>query len=168
MRVLESGTLAHLYFGPALATGRDYSHLIRQLLHHPLQPGPRPDPDRSCPPQAAATSASPGSRSATPTAAPCSTCVYREHHIQPGKPVLDGLPSTYVDDDDEAETVEILLADGNSSLQVRLSDHDLRRPAGGHAQHARHQRWQPATCKLTTAMSAVLDLPDPDWTPACS
>ena len=33
MRVLESGTLAHLYFGPRLATEQDYAHFLRTSLN---------------------------------------------------------------------------------------------------------------------------------------
>ena len=41
---------------------------------------------------------------------------YIGHRITPGKPALDGLPSTYVESDDEAETLEIDVQDGRSGL----------------------------------------------------
>ena len=46
---------------------------------------------------------------------------YREHRILPGKPVLPGLPSIYVESDDEAETLEIVLADALTGISVTLS-----------------------------------------------
>jgi len=45
---------------------------------------------------------------------------YREHRITPGKPRLPGLPSTYVESDDEAETLEIDLVDTLTGLTVTL------------------------------------------------
>ena len=45
---------------------------------------------------------------------------YRDHRIAAGKPALDGLPSTYVEDPSEAETLEITLVDEPSGLEVDL------------------------------------------------
>ena len=161
MRVLESGTLAHLYFGPRLATGRDYSHFIRSSFisrfNQVLDPIPMELP----------TAGSGDFRIPMLTVrhADGSTVldlVYREHHIVPGKPPIDGLPSTYVDDESEAETVEILLSDGNSSLRVRLlTTIYADRPVVTRSMRVINDGT--GDVKLTTAMSAALDLPDPDW-----
>lgn len=161
MRALESGTLAHLYFGPVLATERDYSHLSRSpfiaRFNQVLDPASMEVPtagrgDFRIP-------------MLTVRHADGSTVldlVYREHAIHAGKPVLDGLPSTYVDDDAEAETLEVLLVDGNSSLQVKLfttiySD----RPVVTRSMRVINAGQ--GDVKITTAMSMALDLPDSDW-----
>ena len=50
--------------------------------------------------------------------------VYQEHRILPGKPARpdgDGLPATYVESDDEADTLEVVLADAPSGLRVELT-----------------------------------------------
>ncbi|MBZ9536861.1 alpha-galactosidase [Cytobacillus oceanisediminis] len=46
---------------------------------------------------------------------------YISHHIAKGKPALDGLPSTYVENDEEAETLEITMEDSVLGLKVILS-----------------------------------------------
>ena len=161
MRVLESGTLAHLYFGPRLATGHDYSHFVRSSFisrfNQVLDPIPMELP----------TAGSGDFRVPMLTVrhADGSTVldlIYREHSIAFGKPPLDGLPSTYVDDDAEAETVEILLVDGNSSLKVRLlTTIYADRPVITRSMRVTNDGT--GDVKLTTAMSVALDLPDADW-----
>lgn len=46
---------------------------------------------------------------------------YHSYVIYKGKPQLDGLPSTYVEQEDEAETLEITLIDSLTSLKVVLT-----------------------------------------------
>ncbi len=161
MRVLASGTLVHLYFGPALATGRDYSHLMRSSFiakfNQVLDPVAAELP----------TAGSGDFRIPMLTVrhhdgSTVLDLVYREHTIHQGKPVIDGLPSTYVDDDDEAETVEIVLADGHSSLRVRLlTTIYADRPVITRSMRVVNDG--SSDVKLTTAMSMTLDLPDRDW-----
>jgi len=50
-----------------------------------------------------------------------SELVYAGHRIVPGKPKLPGLPATYVESDDEAETLEITMRDPARDLEVVLS-----------------------------------------------
>ncbi|GKU28383.1 alpha-galactosidase [Clostridium folliculivorans] len=45
---------------------------------------------------------------------------YESHTISKGKPKLKGLPATYVEDKDEAETLEIVLIDSLIGLRVHL------------------------------------------------
>lgn len=45
---------------------------------------------------------------------------YRDHKIYDGKPILPGLPATYVDNDSEAQTLEISMLDPILGLQVIL------------------------------------------------
>ena len=162
MRVRPSGALAHLYFGQALATGRDYSHFIRPsyITGHNQVLDPIP---AELPTAGSGDFRVPGLALRHADGSTVVEPLYKEHEIRRGKPVLDGLPSTYVDDDDEADTVEILLADGHSGVQVRLVmtiyndrpviTRSMRVINGGNQ-----------ALRLITAMSAVLDLPDPDWT----
>jgi alpha-galactosidase len=161
MKVLDRGTLAHLYFGSRLATDRDYGHLLRQAymakVNQVLDPMPLELP----------TAGSGDFRGPMLTVrhADGSTVLalaYREHEIAPGKPHLDGLPSTYVDDEAEAQTVEVCLVDGNSSLRVRLlTTIYAHRPVVTRSMRVINEG--PSDVKLNTAMSAALDLPDRDW-----
>lgn len=45
---------------------------------------------------------------------------YFSHKIYKGKPKLDGLPATYVENDDEADTLEIIMIDSLTGLNVSL------------------------------------------------
>jgi len=47
--------------------------------------------------------------------------IYVSHTITQGKPALNGLPSTYTEDESEAQTLEIVLEDRVSGLRVILS-----------------------------------------------
>ncbi|MGB9810218.1 MAG: glycoside hydrolase family 36 N-terminal domain-containing protein, partial [Dictyoglomus turgidum] len=46
--------------------------------------------------------------------------VFNNYRIYKGKPKLEGLPATYVEDEDEAETLELELADELINLRVIL------------------------------------------------
>lgn len=45
---------------------------------------------------------------------------YQKHRIYKGKPLLDGLPATYVENDEEADTLEITLLDDWSGVEIIL------------------------------------------------
>lgn len=46
---------------------------------------------------------------------------YKSYTINKGKPALKGLPATYVESDEEAETLEIILQDDKTGLIAALS-----------------------------------------------
>lgn len=58
---------------------------------------------------------------ALPNGSTITELVYDSYRIVQGKPVLEGLPSTYVEDDHEAETLEIELVDIVAGLRAILS-----------------------------------------------
>ncbi len=122
LAIRESGELGQLYLGSALAPGTDYRHLARGTF-----PGwdnrlgesirlelPTPDTGDYRQPALAVTFAD-GSRA--------THMCYIGHRIIPGKPDLPSLPSTYVEDPAEADTLEVDLADARSGLvaTVRLT-----------------------------------------------
>ena len=71
-------------------------------------------------------------------------------------------PSTYVEADDEADTLEIDLADGPSGLVVTLV-YTIFRDLPIVARSARIRNGGSGTLRLQTAMSASIDLPDAGW-----
>jgi alpha-galactosidase len=161
LRVFEDGTLGHLHLGPPLPLGHAYRHL-----------GPDPFPGFSNHvgdpvPLAYPTSGSGDFRvpALVAAAADGSTTLslqYRDHRILAGKPSLDGLPATYVEDDDEADTLEVTLADDPTGLEVDLRFKLFRdRPVV--ARGARIRNAGPSAIDLRCAMSLALDLPDSDW-----
>ena len=122
LAVRESGALGQLYLGGTLTAGRDYRHLGRGEFHgwsNRLGESIRlevPTPDTGDYRHPAL-----GVRFADGSSA--IDLRYARHRIEPGKPALPGLPSTYVEDPGEADTLEMDLTDARSGLvaTVRLT-----------------------------------------------
>jgi alpha-galactosidase len=162
MRVLDDDTLGHLYLGPALQGGRSYAHLgtpdfagFTNRLGAPV--------GLECPvggsgdfrlPAVAATSLADGSG--------VLHLRYAEHRVMTGKPSLPGLPSTYTEADDEAETVIVMLRDGPSGLVVEVAT-TIYRDHHALAQSLRVRNEGAGPIQLLAAASWSLDLPDAAW-----
>jgi len=161
LAVHDNGALGPLHVGAPLATGRSYRHLI-----------PRPfggfsnrlgDPVAlECPTPGSGDYRVPGLVVEQPDGSTVLELAYRGHRIVAGKPPIPGLPATYAETDDEAETLEIDLADERSDLVVSLS-YTIFRDVAAIARSARIRNDGSQPLRLTTAMSLVLDLPDADW-----
>ena len=50
----------------------------------------------------------------------CTELFYEDHRIEAGKPRLTGLPASYAERPEDAETLEIILRDGLTGLTARL------------------------------------------------
>ena len=50
---------------------------------------------------------------------------YEGYSISKGKPHLEGLPSSYVECEDEADTLEIVLSDAKSGLKATIDLHRI-------------------------------------------
>ncbi len=96
-----------------------------------------------------------------PNGSTVSSFVYREHRIFKGKPALNGLPATYATDD-EAMTLEIVLADELAKMTLTLS-YTIFENYPVIARHAVFKNEGNVRTKLTRALSACLDLPDQDY-----
>jgi alpha-galactosidase len=161
LAVHESGALGLLHLGAALAAGRSYRHLIPQpfggfsnRLGDPVA--------LDCPTPGSGDYRVPGLVVEQPDGSTVLELAYRAHRILAGKPPIPGLPATYAEDDDEAATLEVDLADGRSRLVVTLS-YTIFRDVAAIARSARIRNDGSQPLRLTTAMSLVLDLPDSDW-----
>ena len=87
---------------------------------------------------------------------------YKSHSISSGKPKLAGLPATYTENDNEAQTLRIVLEDELTHVQVELL-YTLFAQGGIIARSAKITNNGAETVHLTTAMSLCLDLPDCDY-----
>lgn len=87
---------------------------------------------------------------------------YQSHRIYAGKPRLADLPATYVEKDDEATTLEILLHDDVIGVDLTLT-YTIFNHYNAIARSARFSNHGDQSCQLTTAMSMNLDLPDDDY-----
>jgi alpha-galactosidase len=160
-RVLENDALGHLYFGRALAPGRSYAHLglgpfhgFSNRLDDPVAleyPVPGIGDFRV-----------PALTIEAPDGSTVLDLRYAGHRIVAGKPSPPGLPATYVESEDEADTIEIVLADAPTGAEVQLS-YTLFRDRPVIARSALVRNRGAGALRLTCAMSASLDLPDSDW-----
>lgn len=161
LAILDDGTLAQVHLGPPLPQGQGYRHLapvaFAGFANRVDEPVPLAYPtagigDFRVP-------------AIVVTAADGSTTLalrYREHHIVAGKPALDPLPATYVEADDEAETLVVTLDDPHVGVAVDLRFTIFRdRPVI--ARSATIRNVGDAPIQLDVAMSLSLDLPDDDW-----
>ncbi len=88
--------------------------------------------------------------------------VYQRHHIYAGKKPLNGLPSTYVEENNEATSLEIELYDAPSQTRLFLC-YCIYETRGVLTRQARFAYEGNSQVTLTSALSACLDLPDHDY-----
>ena len=159
--VLDNGALGHVYLGPSLAPGRSYGHLVPTPFHGfdnrlgdpvALEYPTAGTGDYRVP--AIVVEHQDGST--------VLDLAFAGHRLTAGKPAITGLPSTYVETDDEAATLEIDLADGPSGLVVTLL-YTIFRDMPIVARSVRIRNGGSGTLRLQTAMSATVDLPDAGW-----
>ena len=87
---------------------------------------------------------------------------FRGYQIRAGKPGLAGLPATYVEQEEEAETLVIELTDQVSGLELELY-YTIFAAGGIIARSARFINRGGQTLHLLSAMSLCLDLPDSSY-----
>jgi alpha-galactosidase len=159
--VHENGAFGSLHFGAPLATGRSYRHVLsRPFRGFTNRLG---DPVAlELPTPGSGDFRIPGLVVEGADGSTVLELVYTGHRITPGKPSLGDLPSTYVEADDEAETVEVDLRDARSGLTATLIYTIYRDlPVVVRSLLLRNDGREALTVR--TAMSGVLDLPDDEW-----
>jgi len=161
MRVHDGGALGHLHFGAALSAGRSYAHLgpssfagFSNRLDQPVA--------LEYPTPASGDFRVPALTVEQEDGSTVLDLAYRSHRITPGKPELEGLPSTYVESAREAETVEVVLADGRSGVEARLS-YTIFENAPVIIRTAAIVNGGTQTVKVRCAMSASIDFADAGW-----
>lgn len=126
MQVIRDGYLAHLYWGKKIQRYHN-SNPIR-FVNRGFSPNPDPM-DRKFsldtlpqeyPAYGNTDFRSPAYQIQLEDGSSISDLRYMKHAIFAGKPKLEGLPATYVEDDEEAETLEVVLKDSLLGLVVTL------------------------------------------------
>ena len=87
---------------------------------------------------------------------------YQSHAVTPGKPTIEGLPATYTEQDDEADTLTVTLADPLAGVTVTLF-YTVFAQLPAIARHAEIACTGENPVSLDRAMSLCLDLPDSDY-----
>lgn len=169
MQIMRNGQMGQLYFGKRVPVEGDYSYLIEMVhrsvtsyvyendysfsLEHLRQEYPSyGTTDYRMP--AVEIGQSNGSR--------ITNFTYVSHKIYGGKPKLAGLPATYVENDGEADTLEILMRDKLIGVEMTLI-YTVFSGENAIARSVRFENCNKEDYQIETAMSMSLDLPDADY-----
>ncbi|KFL15831.1 alpha-galactosidase [Geobacillus stearothermophilus] len=170
MQLVRSGHLAHLYWGKKIRSANGSRRF--QFFDRPFSPNPDPS-DRTFsldtlpqeyPAYGNTDFRAPAYQVQLENGSTVTDLRYKTHRIYKGKPRLNGLPATYVEHEQEAETLEIVLLDALIGLEVTL-------------QYTAYEKWNVITraarfenkgderLKLLRALSMSVDFPtaDYDW-----
>lgn len=169
LQVLPSGHLAHVYWGaPIEATS--IPHALVTNLDRAFSPVP--DVERrgfslDTLPQELPSYGNSDFRSSAvqvqrTDGSTVSNLRYKEHRIFAGKPGLEGLPATYVEDDSEATTLEIDLYDDLSGLTATLS-YSVFESVGALTRSVRLTNGGTESLNLDRVLSASVDFRSDDY-----
>lgn len=87
---------------------------------------------------------------------------YKSHKIYKGKPKLKGLPATYVENDEEATTLELVLRDDAENMEFTLR-YTVFEELDAIARNVEITNCGNETVKLNSALSMSVDFPDRDF-----
>lgn len=170
MKVLRDGHLGQLYFGARLPEDRDYGHFVHTDYYRPTtayvfdnEYGFSREHLRQEYPSYGTTDFREGAvELAQPDGSHITDFCYVSHEVVAGKPKLPGLPATYVEADDEADTLLVRLRDEKTGVELVLS-YTIFRDFDAIARNAYFINKGSETVALTRAMSLAIDLPDADY-----
>lgn len=127
-QVVREGYLAHLYWGRKVQAYHQSNQL--QFIDRAFSGNPYPSADRTFsldtlpqeyPAYGNTDYRSPAFHVQLDNGSTVSDMRYHSHTIVKGKPMLEGLPAVYVEDEQEAETLHLTLMDSLTNLKVILS-----------------------------------------------
>lgn len=169
LSVLENGQLGHLYYGKKLR----HRNSFQRLFHVEATPNTACVNEgdlifsldlikQEYPAYGATDFREPAYQVLQEGGSRITNFVYQHHDIYQGKKGLEGLPATYVENEDEATTLEVYLYDKEIDVEVRLSYTVFER-GNAIARSSQFINRGQADVNLTRAMSASFDLPDSDF-----
>lgn len=169
MQVLPNGQMGQLYFGKKIHDKEDFSYLLETFprpmascvfedsnsfsLEHVLQEYPS---------YGTGDYKMPAVKVQQENGSSITNFIYKGHKIIKGKTGLEGLPATYVEQEDEASTLILFLEDEPTGLSLSLS-YTIFDKKSVIARSVRFVNNGRENLHLTTAMSMCLDLPDHDY-----
>jgi alpha-galactosidase len=167
-QVAGGGYLAHLYWGKRIRPA-NLSRLVSPLIR---AFAPNPDPvnilfsldtfPREYPAYGNTDFRYPAFQVQLENGTTITDLRYAAHRILEGKPKLEGLPATYVESDDEAQTLEIEMVDALTGLKVILS-YTAYEKFSAIARSARFVNEGDQKLTILSALSASVDFHDADY-----
>lgn len=167
-KISEDGKLLHLYYGENLPDN-DYSHLIE--MHHRPMTTYRNENDllyslehlkQEFPEYGTTDFRHPAISLLQKNGSRLSDFVYQGYEVEEGKPKLEGLPATYVDNNDESKTLKVYILDSVTNVQVELL-YTIYRDYPVITRSARVMNKGKDTQIIENISSLSLDLPDANY-----
>ncbi|EGP5040255.1 alpha-galactosidase [Enterococcus lactis] len=125
-KISDDGKLLHLYYGENLPDN-DYTHLIE--MHHRPMTTYRKENDllyslehlkQEFPEYGTTDFRHPAISLLQKNGSRLTDFIYQGYEVEEGKPKLEGLPATYVDNNDESKTLKVYILDSVTNVQVEL------------------------------------------------
>lgn len=167
--ILKNGQLGQLYFGKRIHDQEDFSHLLELRARPMASCAFEGDMDFSLehikqeyPAYGSGDVRYPAFTIAQKNGSRISNFVYQSYRIFSGKPALQDLPATYVENEVEASTLELTLIDELTETELILT-YTIYEELPVIARNARFVQKGKDEIALERAMSLSLDLPDMDY-----
>ena len=168
IRIMENGQLENLYYGKALKDREDFSYLHDEAMRS-LMSVNSPEPSilsmqytrQEYPSYGTGDYRSPSFSILQENGSRISDFVYTAYSIFKGKKSLEPLPATYVESEDEAETLEITLHDQVTDTYIVLS-YTIYEEQPVITRNTRFLQKGPQTVTLERALSASVEFLDMD------
>ncbi len=155
------GAPRHIHFGAALSPDSSYRHLLR-LVERPFSIGSMESAGWECPTVGRGDFRIPALEIEAADGSGVLDLLYAGHRVIEGKPPIPGLPATYAETEDEALTLELCLRDAVSGLELYIN-YSIFEGTSLLVRSSRVCNRGRGALSLNSAMSAVLELPDPDY-----
>lgn len=128
IQLLHTGIPVHVYWGKKIRTG-GLSSILQRTCRVSFSPSPFPEDmsisydtlPQEYPSYGVGDFRHPAYQIQAENGTTASEVIYDKHRIYKGKPSLSGLPATYVEHEDEAETLELELIDSVAGMRIILS-----------------------------------------------
>lgn len=169
IKVLENGQLGHVYFGKHLTDREDFGYLVeyatRDMAPYPFEGRSNFSLEhlkQEYPTFGSGDTRYPAFELESADGSRVADFKYKTHEIYSGKKEIQGLPAVYVEDDSEADTLEIVLEDTFLKTEIVLS-YTIFNGRPVITRHARFACGNENGITLLNCMSGCLDLPDKEY-----
>lgn len=168
--VMKNGQLGHLYYGKALSHRSDFSHLQTYDVPTPASCHPYEDDPafsletlrQEYPAYGNSDFREPAISVGKEDVPHVPNFIYDSFKIMEGKPRLEGLPSTYVNEDEDASTLQIVLKDAFLQAELTLF-YTIFRDQPVITRSASLKNEGTGSLVIDRLMGASVDLPDKDF-----
>ena len=169
MEIMENGQMGQLYYGKAIRDRESFCHLHEEMPRS-LMAGAVESNDvlsmqymsQEYPSYGTSDYRMPAFTILQKNGSRISNFTYRSHEIYQGKKGIEPLPSTYVENPGEAESLEILLADDLTGVELTLT-YTIYADEAVITRHARFQNRGEEPVVLDRALSACVEFKDSDF-----